>query len=91
MKRSLKKLPKFKSEADERRFWQRHDSTRYVDWSKAESVHFPDLKPTSHAISLRVPSYLLIRIKERANELHIPYQSLMKEYLAEGVFRRKRS
>ena len=77
--------PKFKSEAEERRFWETHDSTDYVDWSKAERVRFPNLKPSTTAISIRLPSALLEQIKIAANKRDVPYQSLIKMWLAEKV------
>ena len=83
--KNLKQIPKFKNEEEEREFWSTHDSTEYVDWSKAERAIFPNLKPSSESISLRLPSYLLARIKEKANEKDVPYQSLMKVYLSERV------
>lgn len=86
MKKRLKKLPKFKNEDAERKFWDTHDSTEYFDWSKAlTGPLFPNLKPTSQSISLRIPAYILARVKMQANELDIPYQSLMKQYIAQGV------
>ena len=78
-------IPEFKNEAQERAFWESHDSTDYVDWSKAERVRFPNLKPSSKAISLRVPLALLERIKIEANRRDVPYQSLIKIWLAEKV------
>ncbi|MBI4128245.1 MAG: BrnA antitoxin family protein [Parcubacteria group bacterium] len=86
MKKRFKKLPKFKNEAAERKFWQTHDSTEYIDWSKSIPVYFPNLKPSSQSISLRIPKYLIMRLKEKANALDIPYQTLMKQYIAKGVF-----
>jgi predicted DNA binding CopG/RHH family protein len=88
MSKRLKPVPKFKNEAEERKFWESHDSTPYVDWSKAQRGVFPNLKPSSQSISLRIPSYLLARIKMQANELDVPYQSLMKQYIAKGVLNR---
>ena len=85
MKKKLKKIPKFKTEDEEREFWATHDSTDYVDWSKAEPVIFPNLKPSTETISLRLPQYLLDRIKQLANFRDVPYQSLMKIFLAERV------
>lgn len=85
MKKHLKKLPKFKNEDEEREFWDTHDSTDYFDWSKAQNVIFPNLKPTSTSISLRTPNYILARLKERANALNIPYQTLMKQYIAKAI------
>jgi predicted DNA binding CopG/RHH family protein len=84
MKR-LKKLPKFKNEAEEAKFWNTHDSTEYLDWSKARHVIFPNLKPTSRSISLRLPEYIINQVKIEANKLDIPYQTLMKQYIAKGV------
>jgi predicted DNA binding CopG/RHH family protein len=85
MTRKLKPLPAFANEADERRFWETHDSAEYVDWSKAEKVRFPNLKPSSTAISLRLPIPILERIKIEANKRDVPYQSLIKMWLAEKV------
>ncbi len=84
MKR-LKSIPRFKTEDEERAFWATHDSTEYIDWSKAEQIIFPNLKPSTESISLRLPQYLLARIKELANSKDVPYQSLMKIFLAERV------
>ena len=83
MKRALKPLPKFKTEAEEREFWETHDSTEYVDWSRAQRVRFPHLKPSTQAISLRLPLSLLEQIKIEANRRDVPYQSLIKVWLAE--------
>ena len=81
----LKRVPTFKTEAEERKFWETHDSTDYVDWSKAERVRFPNLKPSTTAISIRLPSALLEQIKVAANKRDVPYQSLIKMWLAEKV------
>jgi predicted DNA binding CopG/RHH family protein len=86
MKKNLK-IPKFKSENEERKFWAKVNLAEYLDPSDFEKVSFPNLKPTSHAISIRIPDYLIIRLKERANEINVPYQSLIKEYIAEGMVR----
>ena len=83
--KKLKKIPTFKTEDEEREFWASHDSTDYVDWSKAERAIFPNLKPSTESISLRLPKFLLARIKELANKKDVPYQSLMKIFLAEKV------
>ncbi|MBI4053831.1 MAG: BrnA antitoxin family protein [Candidatus Doudnabacteria bacterium] len=88
MTKRLKKLPKFKNENEERRFWDTHSSVDYFDWPKAQNVIFPNLKPTSTSISLRIPNYVLSRLKERANSLNIPYQTLMKQYIAKEVLRK---
>ena len=83
MSKSLKTIPKFRSEAEERRFWETHHSSDYVDWSKAKRVRFPNLKPSTTFISLRLPVALLDRIKVAANKRDVPYQSLIKTWLAE--------
>jgi predicted DNA binding CopG/RHH family protein len=83
MNKNLKPLPKFRNEAEERRFWETHDSSNYVDWSTAERVRLPNLKPSTTAISLRLPVTLLERIKIAANKRDVPYQSLIKTWLAE--------
>jgi len=85
MGKTLKPIPHFRSEAAERKFWETHDSTDYVDWSKAERVRFPNLKLSTTAISLRLPQGLLDRIKVAANRRDVPYQSLIKVWLAEKV------
>lgn len=88
MKKRLK-LPKFKSEDEERKFWARLDLSEYYESSDFERASFPNLKPTSRPVSIRIPEYLLNRIKEKANEINVPYQSLIKEYLKAGVFSRR--
>lgn len=85
MKKKLKPIPKFKNEAEERKFWETRDSTEYLDWSKAVRVTFPNLKPSTTAISLRLPVSLLEQIKVAANKRDVPYQSLIKAWLAEKV------
>lgn len=85
MTHKLKPIPEFVSEADERAFWESADSTEYLDWSKAEKVRFPNLKPSSTSISLRLPNGLLERIKIAANKRDVPYQSLIKLWLAEKL------
>ena len=82
-------MPKFKNEDQERKFWSKVKLSDHFKPEDFESVIFPNLKPTSSPISLRIPDHLLIRVKEQANELNIPYQSLMKEYIARGVLRDK--
>jgi predicted DNA binding CopG/RHH family protein len=81
----LKQIPKFKNEDEEREFWSTHDSTEYLDWSKARKLRFTKLRPSVRSISLRLPEALLERIKVLANRHDIPYQSLMKVYLSERV------
>ena len=80
-----KPVPSFKDEAEERRFWETHDLADYLDWSKAERVRLPKLRPSTTAISLRLPLPLLERIKVAANKRDVPYQSLIKTWLAEKV------
>lgn len=84
MKKQLK-VPKFKNEDEERKFWWKLDLSEYLEPSDFERVSFPNLKPTSRSISIRVPEYLLNRVKEKANEINIPYQSLIKEYIKKGA------
>jgi predicted DNA binding CopG/RHH family protein len=81
----LKKIPEFKSEADERAFWESHDSSDYLDWRQAQSASLPNLKLSTKTISLRLPEGLLDRIKIEANKRDMPYQSLIKAWLAEEV------
>ena len=85
MKKKLK-LPEFKNEDEEREFWWNLDLSEYYEPSDLEPVSFPNLKPTSRSISIRIPEYLLNRVKEKANEINIPYQSLIKQYIKKGVF-----
>jgi predicted DNA binding CopG/RHH family protein len=85
MRKQLKPVPVVKDEAQERKFWETHDSTDYLDWRKAERVRFPNLKPSTTAISLRLTLPLLERIKVAANKRDVPYQSLIKTWLAEKV------
>lgn len=79
-----KSIPVFKTGAEERKFWKTHDSADYIDWSKAERVRFPTLKPSTTAISIRLPLGLLEQ-KIAANQRDVPYQSLIKMWLAEKV------
>lgn len=83
--KKLKRIPKFKSETEERRFWQKVDSTDYVDWSKAEKWVFPNLKLTSTPITIRIPDSLLNRVKVKAHQKDIPYQTLIKQYVYRGL------
>ena len=85
MKKELK-IPKFKNEDEERDFWSKIDLSEYFEPKDFTKVSFPNLKPTSRSISIRIPEYLLNRVKEKANELNIPYQSLIKEYIQKGTF-----
>jgi len=81
----LKKIPKFKSEAEEVEFWATHDSTEYVDYSKAKRIVFPNLKPSTKTISIRLPESLIEHLKVLANKRDVPYQSLLKIFLSEKV------
>lgn len=85
MKRQGKKIPAFVTEKEEREFWETHDSTEYVDWTQAKRVAFPNLKPTTQSISLRLPVSLLESIKSAANSKDVPYQSLIKIWLHEKL------
>lgn len=89
-KRALKKIPRFRTEDEEREFWAAHDSTEYVDWGKARVVRFPNLRPSSTAISVRLPDTLLTELKLLANERDVPYQSLLKVYLADRISAERR-
>jgi predicted DNA binding CopG/RHH family protein len=81
----MKEIPKFKSEVEERQFWTEHDSTEFVDWSKAKRGVFPNLKPSTKTISLRLPESMLEELKLLANRNDVPYQSLMKVFLSERI------
>lgn len=85
MTRKPEPVPAFKTEADERAYWESHDSADHIDWSKAERVRLPNLKPSATSISIRLPDALLERIKIAANKRDMPYQSLIKAWLAEKV------
>jgi predicted DNA binding CopG/RHH family protein len=78
-------MPKFKTEDEEREFWSTHDSTEYIDYSKAKKTLFPNLKPTTKTISIRLPESLIEKLKVLANKRDVPYQSLLKVLLAEKV------
>ncbi len=84
-KRSLKPIPRFTSDAEERQFWETHDSADYVDWSKAAVVSLPNVKPSTETISLRLPAPLLSDLKALANKRDVPYQSLLKVFVADRV------
>jgi len=84
-KRRLKQIPRFASEAAERRFWETHDSADYVDWSTAAIVSLSNLKPSTETISLRLPAPLLSDLKALANKRDVPYQSLLKVFVADRV------
>lgn len=90
-KKRVRKVPRFQSEDEEREFWATHDSADYVDWSKARRVRFANLKPSTKTISLRLPESMLEELKLLANERDVPYQSLLKVFLAERLERERRS
>ncbi len=80
-----KQIPKFKNEDEEREFWETHDSTDYINWNKAEKITFSNLKPSVKKISLRLPETMLEELKLLANKRDVPYQSLLKIFLAERI------
>ena len=85
MSKATKPIPKFASEAQERAYWESHDSSVHIDWTKAKKVNLPNLKPTTKTISLRLPQHLLDSIKTAANARDVPYQSLIKVWLQEKL------
>lgn len=82
-----KKIPNFKNEDQERGFWGKHDTVEYLDWGKAKRAIFPKLRPSVKTISLRLPASILEGLKMLANKRDIPYQSLLKIFLAERIKR----
>jgi predicted DNA binding CopG/RHH family protein len=86
-----KKIPTFKTEAEECAFWETHDSSDYLDWSQAQALSMPNLKPSTKTISLRLPESLLESIKIEANKRDIPYQSLIKAWLSEDIKQSRRN
>ena len=80
-----KNIPKFKTEAEERRFWQHHDSSEYIDWSDAKEVVLAKLKPSTRKISIRLPESMIEELKVLANKHDVPYQSLLKIFLSERI------
>ncbi|MFH1115842.1 MAG: BrnA antitoxin family protein [Pseudomonadota bacterium] len=80
-----KRIPEFENEDQEREFWASHDSTEYVGWEKAQRMKFPELKPSTRTISVRLPESMLDDLKIPANKRDVPYQSLLKIYLAERI------
>ncbi len=85
MKKNLKKIPKFKTEEEEHKFWAEVDSTEYIDWSKSEILTLPKLKPSTKTISLRLPESMLDEIRTIANRHDVPYQSFIKIILKEKI------
>jgi predicted DNA binding CopG/RHH family protein len=90
MASTKKHIPKFRSEEDERSFWAEHDSTDFIDWQLAQRRRFPDLKPSLRTISLRLPVSMIEELKVLANRRDVPYQSLLKVFLAERLERERR-
>ena len=80
-----KKIPKFKSEDEEREFWATHDSSEYIDWKKAKRIVLPELKPSLKTISLRLPESMIEELKLLAHKKDVPYQSLLKMFLSEKI------
>jgi predicted DNA binding CopG/RHH family protein len=78
-------VPKFKNENEERKFWGKFDLAKHAGRKDFVEAHFPNLMPSSHPVSIRIPEHLMVRIKARANELQIPYQSLIKQYIADAM------
>lgn len=89
MKKQLKLIPKFSSEKEERAFWQRVDSTEYVDYSHMENWHFPNLKLSSKPITIRLPESMIERLKINAHKMDIPYQALIKKLLFDSLAKLK--
>ncbi|MGB8212472.1 MAG: BrnA antitoxin family protein [Anaerolineales bacterium] len=80
-----KAIPEFKNEDEERAFWATHESSEYMDWSKSNHALFPNLKPSTRAISLRLPASMLDELRQMANQRDVPYQSLIKVFLRERM------
>jgi len=80
-----KPIPQFRDEAEEREFWETHDTSDYLDWSRGQLIAFPNLRPSTTTISLRLPAPLLADLRVLANKRDVPYQSLLKVFLAERV------
>lgn len=85
MSKKFEPIPKFKNEDQERRFWAKADTAKYFDFSKAETVIFPNLKPTTRKISIRLPEWLIGSLKSLGNRRDVPYQTLMKMFLADRI------
>jgi len=85
MSKNLKKIPKFKNETAEQKFWAENNSTDFIDWSGGQRVSFPNLKPSLKSISIRLPEAMIEQLKVIANKKDVPYQSLVKIYLSEKL------
>jgi predicted DNA binding CopG/RHH family protein len=90
MANTKKQVPRFRSEEEERNFWAEHDSTEFIDWQAAERRRFPHLKPSLRTISLRLPVSMIEDLKMLANKRDVPYQSLLKVFLAERLEKERR-
>jgi len=88
-RRSKRAIPRFANDDEERRFWAKHDALDYFDWDRAAQPAFPSLKPSTSSISLRLPVSMLEELKALANKRDVPYQSLMKVFLAERIERER--
>jgi len=84
-KKRMQKIPEFENEDQERSFWSEHDSADYLDWSKAQSINLPNLRPTTRTISIRLPEAMIERLKILANKRDVPYQSLLKMFVADKI------
>ncbi|HXB71668.1 MAG TPA: BrnA antitoxin family protein [Candidatus Acidoferrales bacterium] len=91
MASTKKQIPEFRSEQDERNFWAGHDSTEFIDWQSAQKRRLPNLKPSLRTISLRLPVSMIEDLKVLANKRDVPYQSLLKVFLAERLERERRA
>jgi len=91
VKQRMRKVPKFENENQERDFWASHNSTEFVDWRRAERVKLPNLRPTTRTISIRLPESMIERLKILANKRDIPYQSLLKMFVADRLEEELRS
>ena len=83
--KKLKKIPEFKNEEEEFKFWSEHDSAEYIDWDKSGRAIYPNLKPTTKSIPIRFPQHMIEELKYLANKNNVPYQSLIKIYLEERL------
>jgi predicted DNA binding CopG/RHH family protein len=90
-RKELKAIPRFETEDEEREFWSEHDSADYVDWKRAQRAKLPDLKPTTRTVSIRLPETMLEDLRMLANKRDVPYQSLLKIYVAERIEKELRS
>lgn len=83
---NIKKIPQFKNEDEEREFWATHELADHFDVNKVIiNPVFPNLKPSTKSITIRVSESLLNSLKTIANKKDVPYQSLVKMFLDEKV------